>query len=381
MRIREVVARAVSVPLEGEARAGFGRFVKRDAVLVRIETGDGLVGIGEAHHAKSPTVIEKLINANLRPLLLGRDPFQIELIWQTLYSQYSPASPTHGVGSAGVIALSGVDIALWDLLGKALGQPLYNLLGGRYRPKIRAYVGGLALGWKGIEELLGEARRYVGEGFTALKLRIGRGVEEDVELVRAAREGLGDKVDLMVDANSRYSSAKEAIRLADRLAGLGIAWLEEPFPSDRLAPYRALAKRARIPIAAGENHFTRFGLQPLIQLGLIDIAQPDVTKSGGLTELRKIAAMADAWGISLAPHIYPSGVGMAAALHLLVSVPNALIAEYEPPGDNPLMAGLLKNPIRAIDGFLEPPEGPGLGIEIDEAFVEDHPGIDGPAYV
>jgi D-galactarolactone cycloisomerase len=378
MRIRDVVAKAISVPIEGEGRAGFGRFVKRDAVLVKVETGDGLVGIGEAHHSKSPTVIEKLINANLRPILLGKDPLQIEGLWQLLYSQ---VASTHGPGAAGVTAISGVDIALWDLLGKALGQPLYILLGGKCRERIRAYVGGLTLGWKRSEELVEEANRYAKAGFTALKLRIGRGVEEDAEAVRAVREGLGDGVDLMADANTRYASAKEAIKLAERLAELDILWLEEPFPPDRLALYRALARHARVPIAAGENHFTRFGFQPLIQWGLIDIAQPDVTKSGGITELRKIAAMADAWGISFAPHIYPSGIGMAAALHLLISVPNALIAEYEPSEGNPLLAALLKNPIRAVDGFLEPPEGPGLGIEIDEGFVEDHPGIDGPAYI
>jgi D-galactarolactone cycloisomerase len=378
MKIRDVVAKAISVPLKGEGRAGFGRYVKRDTVLVRIETGDGLVGIGEAHHSKSPTVIEKLISANLRPLLLGKDPFQIEGLWQLLYSQ---TASTHGLGAAGVTAISGIDIALWDLLGKALGQPLYNLLGGKCRERIRAYVGGLTLGWKGTEELVEEANRYSKAGFTALKLRIGRGVEEDVEAVRAVREGLKDGVDLMADANTRYASAKDAIKLAGRLAEFDILWLEEPFPPDRLALYRALARHARVPIAAGENHFTRFGFQPLLQLGLIDVAQPDVTKSGGITELRKIAAMADAWGISFAPHVYPSGVGMAAALHLLISAPNALIAEYDPSEDNPLLTALLRNPIRAVDGFLEPPEGPGLGVEIDEGFVEDHPGIDGPAYI
>jgi len=202
MKIRDVVAKAVSVPFEGEGRAGFGRYVKRDAVLIKVETEDGLVGIGEAHHSKSPTVIEKLISANLRPLLLGKDPFQIEGLWQLLYSQ---TASTHGLGAAGVTALSGIDIALWDLLGKALGQPLYNLLGGRCRQRIRAYVGGLTLGWKGTEELVEEANSYSKAGFTALKLRIGRGVEEDVEAVRAVREGLKDGVDLMADANTRYA--------------------------------------------------------------------------------------------------------------------------------------------------------------------------------
>jgi D-galactarolactone cycloisomerase len=379
MKIAALKAYPVSykVPEGKSVTLGIGRAVKRDAVLVRIETDEGIVGWGEAHHGRCPGAIAKLIDTTMSELVLGMDALDVAGVWARVYRMQLAS---HGMGAAAAMALSGLDMALWDIRGKATGWPLYRLLGGASRP-IKAYAGGISLGYQSPDSLVDEAQGYVARGYKAVKLRVGDTAARDIARVEAVRKSLGSEIEILVDANTGYS-LDEVRRVMPAYEALGVAWLEEPFPAHDYRDYKIAASLGRVPLAAGENHFTRFEFTRLIEDGAVRIAQPDLSKTGGVTEAMRIAAMLSAWKIGFNPHTSLTSINMAASIHALAAVDNPGYFEGDVTGYNPFRDDFGTKPyVLDKSGCVRPLEGAGLGIAVDEAFIAAHPLIDGPCYV
>jgi D-galactarolactone cycloisomerase len=377
MRITHVVASAHSIAFGKLAlRFGVGSNIKRDMVLVKVLAEDGTVGFGEAHHAMAPTAIVEIINHSLAPLIVGTDCLDREGAFDRIYRAQVQ---THGAGTAVVIAASGVDMALFDLAGKILEQPVYGLLGGA-RKSIPAYAGGLSLGFQPLDDLEREVQGILDCGYRAIKLRAGHDVKDDTKRVGHIRRTFGDDLDIAVDAATRYSilDIKAVARYCE---AFNIYWLEEPFAPDNLEGYLELKKRTGTPLAAGENHYTKQAFRELLRRGAIDIVQADCTKAGGITEVKKIADMAAAYHALVAPHTSQSILSTAANLHILSAIPNGLIYEADLAPLNPFRDDLGFDPPIVKDGFVLAPDGPGLGLQIREEILKGLPAIPGPCYV
>lgn len=379
MRITRTTAIALSYRLpEGKTvRLGVGATIKRDAIIVRVETDEGITGYGEAHPGRSPGAIVSLIHNTLAPLIAGMDACDVVGVWSRVHRMQLSS---HGLGAGAALALSGIDLALWDIRGKAAGMPLYRLLGGSRR-RIPAYAGGISLGFQSPSSLVDEAREYVAQGYRAVKLRLGDTARADAERVAAVRAGLGDSVDILCDANTNYTLA-DARRVLPALADARVGWLEEPFPAADFGAYRAAAALTpMVPLAAGENHYTRFDFARLVEERTVQVLQPDLSKTGGITEAMRIAALASAWSLPVHPHSSATGINHAASIHFLAAIDNggyfeACVSKFNPLRD-------LFGPAFAIgeDGCVEPPEAPGIGLAIDESVFAHFPPIDGPGYV
>lgn len=310
------------------------------------------------------TIVEK----ELQEYLIGEDPLNIERLWEKMYQR----SIKHGRKGAIIASISGIDIALWDIKAKAAKMPLYKLLGGCYE-QIRAYASaGFYAPAKGVKELAAEMASYIKEGFTAVKMKIGRlSPAEDVARVMAVREAIGDDIDLLVDGNNAYTSY-QAIKIARKMEEYNIFWFEEPVPAEDIEGSAIVADAIDTPVAAGENEFTRYGFRNLIINKAIDIAQPDVTWCGGITEAKKIAAMASAWNIICVPHSFSSAIALVANLHFSASIPNSLFQEFDR-NYNPLRENLLQEPITINqDGYIELTDKLGLGVELNESVVKKY---------
>ena len=379
MKIVELRASPTSFPLPPEASVtlGIGRAVKRDAVVVKVTTDDGLVGWGEAHHGRAPGAVAHLINTTLRQLVLGMEAADVVGVWQRVYTRQLAS---HGMGAGASIALSGIDMALWDIRAKAAGWPLYRLLGGAARP-IPAYAGGVSLGYGEPAKLVDEARALVAQGYRALKLRVGDTPERDLERVAAVRHAFGDRLVILTDANTGYTVA-DARRAMPGLEAHGVGWLEEPFPAHDHRSYALAVTFAKVPLAAGENHYTRFEFTRVIEDRAITILQPDVAKTGGITEALRIAALASAWKLPIHPHTSMTGLSMAASVHFLAAIDNGGYFEADVSTGNLFRDRLTSTPYTLdANGCVGPLEKPGLGVEVDEDFLRKHPVIDGPSYV
>ncbi|MAS15603.1 MAG: mandelate racemase [Nitratireductor sp.] len=379
MRITEIKAVPISfrVPEGKNVRLGIGRAVKRDAVLVKVLTDEGIVGWGEAHHGRCPGAIAKLIDTTMSELVVGMDPLDVSGIWAKVYKMQLSS---HGMGAAAAMALSGIDIALWDIRGKAAGWPIYQLLGGADRP-VKAYGGGISLGWQPPEALAEEAQSYVEQGYRALKLRVGDAVRIDIARVRAVRETVGNDVDILVDANTGYR-LEDVRQVMPVFEELGVGWLEEPFPPHDYREYQLAKELGRVPLAAGENHFTRYDFTRMIEDRAVTFAQPDLSKAGGLTECAKIATLCSAWKMSFNPHTSATGINMIATIHLLASVDNPGYFEADLAHHNPFRDEVCGAPYTLDgEGCVRPKTGAGLGVDIDEEFLARHPLIEGPCYV
>ena len=379
MRIISVRAIPISyrVPQGQNVRLGIGRAVKRDAVLVKIETDEGITGWGEAHHGRCPGAIAKLIDTTISELVTGMDAMDVVSVWQRVY-QMQLAS--HGMGYAATMALSGVDLALWDIRSKAASWPLYKMLGGSAKP-IRAYAGGISLGWQEPDSLAEEAAGYVSKGYRAIKLRVGDNPRIDVARATAVRKRVGDEIDILVDANTGYK-LDDVRRVMPAYEELQIGWLEEPFPAQDYRTYQMATRLGNVPLAAGENHFTRFEFTRLIEDRAVNFVQPDLSKTGGITEAMRIAAMAYGWKLSFNPHTSATGINMAATINVLAAVDEPGYFEGDVAKHNPFRDEVGGVPYALdADGCVRPSEKPGLGVEVDEAFVRAHPLIDGPCYV
>lgn len=379
MKIQQVEAFPISyeIPPEHRVTLGIGTAVKRDAVVVKVTTDDGAVGWGEAHHARCPGAIAHLVNTTLRQLVAGMEASDTTGVWARVY-KFQLGS--HGMGAGSAIALSGVDMALWDLRAKAAGWPLYKLLGGARRA-IPAYAGGVALGWQAPPALVEEAREQAGRGYRALKLRIGDALVRDAARVAAVREALGEEVDLLTDANTGYTL--EAVRrIMPVLEEHGVGWLEEPFPAHDHRAYATAAGYGTVPLALGENTYGRFEFNRVVEDGAVGILQPDLSKCGGVTEALRIAAMAGAWKLPIHPHTSMTGINMAATIHFLAAIDNGGYFEADASRANRFRDELVPTPY-AVDeaGCVHPLDAPGIGVEPDEAFIAAHPVIEGPSYV
>jgi D-galactarolactone cycloisomerase len=371
VKIVDIKAYVLEAPLAEPFAYSQAWYERRGAMLVEIVGEDGASGWGEAF---GPPRLTAPIVEYYKPLLLDGDALATELHWQTLYNRLRD----HGQKGLAIEALSAVDIALWDLKGQHLGLPVHQLLGGPLRRRVEAYATGFYRKRQGdpLVYLLDEARRRAEQGFSAIKLKLGFGIAEDVRLCRAVRRALGDGIAIMVDANHAYD-ATAAIRLGRQIEELDIAWFEEPVPPEDLAGYKEVKSALRIPIAGGEAEFTRWGFRPVLAERAVDILQPDVCAAGGISECKKIADMANAFGVRVNPHVWGTGVALAASLHLLAALPD------NPPGlspippllefdqsEHPIRMAVLEEPIRQSSGWVEVPSGPGLGVEIDRAALE-----------
>jgi L-alanine-DL-glutamate epimerase-like enolase superfamily enzyme len=379
LKIAEIKTYPTSFPIPKENRValGIGTAVKRDAVVVKITTASGLVGWGEAHHGRAHTAVAKLIDTTLRQLILGMNADDTVGIWEKMY-RFQLAS--HGMGAGACLAMSGIDMALWDIRGKALKLPLYRLLGGS-RKAIPAYAGGVSLGYQPPESLIEEARKSLDQGYKAIKLRVGDSVVRDIERMRAVRKAFGGELVILTDANIGYQ-VEDVRRVMPAMDELGIGWLEEPFPAHDHRSYREAKLCGRTPLAAGENHYTRFEFDRLIEDGAVTILQPDLSKSGGITECLRIAAMGSAFKIPFHPHSSMTGLNQAASIHLLCAIDNGGYFEADISRANKFRDALGSTPWTiGADGCVLPNEAPGIGVEIDEEFIKAHPPIEGPGYV
>jgi L-alanine-DL-glutamate epimerase-like enolase superfamily enzyme len=337
-----------------------------DTVVVKITTDDGLVGFGEAKAPVAPRVTKAVIDELLAGIVLGEDPRSHLVLWERMYAGMRVRG--HRAGFY-LEAISGVDIALWDLAGKIASQPIWQLLGGSFRNPVRVYASGLPAlpdeaPDEAFEELAAEAEAIRSRGFTGLKMALGRGLKGDLRSLRVVRDRLGPDFIIYADAAGVYDRA-QALRLGRELETLGAGWFEMPtFPED-VEGYVALAKALDIPIAL-DSLTSRFEARELIRLGGIDVVQPDVCRAGGITECRRIAELADAFGLAFAPHVsIGSAIHFAATAHIASAMPNTLTSEYWI-GDNPLGDRILESPLRLENGYLETPDGAGLGISIRE---------------
>lgn len=379
LAIRDIEAHAVSfpVPAQNSVTLGVGRAVKRDAVIVKVTTAGGLVGYGESHHGRAHTTVAHFINSALKPMVLGMDATDTVGVWQRIYERQLAS---HGLGAGAAIAMSGLDMALWDIRGKAVGWPLYRLLGGSRRA-IPAYAGGVALGWQDPQALVAEARRHVEAGYRAVKLRLGDTVQRDLARVRAVRQALGEDIAILTDANAAYR-VDDARAVMPVLDELNIGWLEEPFPAHDAASYAQARRFGRLPLAAGENHYTRFEFERLFDERNVTIWQPDLSKTGGITETLRIAAMASVRKLPIHIHSSMTGINMAATVHVLAAIDNAGYFEADVSKGNLFRDALVDRAFTLdTDGCVRPSDKPGIGVEVDEAFIAAHPAIEGPAYV
>ncbi len=371
MKIVEVHAHVLEAPLAEPFHWSFNGTAVRGACLVEIVADDGTVGWGECFGPAGQ--IAPIVRA-YAGRLTGADALATEAIWQDLYG----SSRDQGQKGLAVCALSGVDIALWDLKGRHFGVPIHRLMGGPLRREVRAYATGTYRIAQGdpLDYVVDEVADYVEQGFHAVKIKIGFDVAADAELIRAVRQRIGPAPRLMLDANHGYD-ASEAIELGRRVADLDIDWFEEPVIPESLASYRDVRRGQPIPVAGGECEYTRWGFREIFAARAMDIVQPDTGAAGGLSECKKIADMAAAHGIRYVPHVWGTGVALATALQLIAVLPSnpprrtprEPILEFDR-SSHPFRQAILQTPLEHLRGMVRIPDGPGLGIEIDRAALE-----------
>jgi len=353
MKIVDVKAIPIAAHLEKPLIWATGKTYERNTTLIQVETDEDITGIGEA--AGPPKVISAIIEM-LKKRVLNKDPLDIEFLWRSMLGKRSGQ-----FADMVITAISGIDIALWDILGKKTKLPVSKLLGGLLREKVKAYATGGY--FKPLNNLVNEVSEYLNQGFQAVKIKVGFGINKDIEIVKTIRESLGYDFELMIDATEAYE-ASTAIKLARKIERYEIEWFEEPVSSRDVESLAEVSSKVDIPIAAGEYEHTRFGFKDMITRRAVDIVQPDATIAGGLTECKKIAAMAEAWHIKCAPHVWGSAVGLVAHLHLIASTSNCLLLEFDRTF-NPLREELAKDPIICKNGYVKVPKKPGLGIELN----------------
>jgi D-galactarolactone cycloisomerase len=375
MKIVDVVAHVLSTPLEEPFAFSQGLVRRRSAVVVEVVTDEGVTGWGESlcHGLQPPEVAASFVEFCYKPMLIGRDPFDAEVLWEELYNRMRPFG-----GGAALNALSGVDIALWDVVGRSLSLPVHKLLGGGFRSELTPYATGFYRreGKDPTEAGVREAERHLCEGFQAVKLKVGFGVDVDIEYVGAIREAVGPGVRIMMDANCAYEApATRRILLGCRDAG--VYFFEEPLAPEDLEGYKALRHLTDTHLAAGENLFGKTGFRRWISEGALDILQPDLCSSGGFTECKKIAAIAQAWNTAVVPHVWGTGIGLAASLQFMATLPPTPLSmnpeepmlEYDT-SSHPFRQDLIGGAVRISEGKVRIPQKPGIGVEVDRDTLE-----------
>ena len=358
--IRTIRLRA-PLPPECQYRSRSGLRTFRSTVLVQVETDEGIVGFGSC--SGNEAVVEAIIVRALKPLLMGKDPLQIQELWETAY--VGTGIGEYGSQAIGVIALSGVDIALWDILGKAKNLPVYKLLGGRSRERVQVYA--TALYPEETAKVVKKALAFVEKGFCGIKIKVGFDLAKDIEIVKAVREVLGEDFTFIADANMGYG-IEAALKAAAVFEECRVAWFEEPLFVGDIDGHALLKSRSKVPIALGENLHTTFAFEQFILRRAIDVLQPDVARAGGISQVKKVAGLAAAHGLPISLHTWGDAVALAASLHVAAASENSAVMELDCTS-NPLRTELLKEPLEARNGFMFPPEGAGLGIELNtDAF-------------
>lgn len=370
MRITDVEALLLRQPGAVNAEIADG---SQDALIVRVHTDEGIVGVGEVDSL--PAVVKAAIEAppshsnasGLRALLVGHDPLQIEELWRRMYE----GTIYFGRRGVAIHTISGVEIALWDIAGKAAGCPVHELIGGAKRVRVPAYASTLMP--ETPEEVREVVTRHRDEGFGAVKLGwgpLGRDADSDLALVAAAREAAGDEMELMIDVGKGWRRADDAIDAARRMAEYRPYWIEEPFPPDNYDLYAELASAVDVPLAAGEEESHLADFERLIDVAGVEIVQPDVTRAGGISQCLRVAALARERGRRCVLHAWSTGIIKAASLHVLAAMQEAEYLEYCVQTTE-LNQRLVRERFPLRDGEVEVPTAPGLGIELDEEVVEE----------
>ena len=371
VKLPATMAAPISIPNADRLKATV--FKGYRACLVKVHTDEGVVGVGECTVRLAPEATAAIVR-EIGEVIMGLDPTHTGVAWELMFSVMMNRGHLQGFF---LEALSGIDIALWDIKGKVHERPVYELLGGPQRDKIWSYASSLR--FRGLETTVGEAKEFVEAGYNAMKLKVGSDrhrPDADIELATAVREAVGPEVFLSADANCGFERPA-AMKLAKVLEDLDYAWFEEPLPPDDHDGYAQMAQALTMPIAGGETEFTRFGFRRLFTNKALDIVQPNVGRAGGFTECMRIAALAESFHIPYAPHTgSTTSVCHVAELHLSAALPNFMIyehmqADWSKTEGNPLRENLLTEPAEVRDGpFIALPGGPGLGIELDEDVVD-----------
>jgi len=347
----------------------------RNYIFVKIQTDDGVVGWGEATLGWKETAVRELIRDYGRRYVVGQDPFDIESLWFKLYQV------EHNTGPVMYSAMAGIEMALWDIVGQACGQPVYNLVGGKVRNKVKAYANGWYTSTNDLNDLSEKAREVKARGYKALKFDpFGPGGREisRAELkqagvtVETVRQAVGEDVDILLEFHGRFSPimALEAIRA---MVPYNPTWCEEPIPAHNQVSMAQVTASSPLRVATGEHTYSRYGFLDLLEHKAAHVIQPDITYAGGFLETKKIAAMAEAYYVSVAPHNCDGPLKTIAAIHLAANIPNFLILETFQDYDVPWRADLASGIPQVVDGYLEVPSKPGWGIEVNESVIAAHP--------
>ncbi len=366
MKITRVETISLAVPLQEPLSFSFGLMTHRKSCLVHITTDAGIEGWGESFVNHPYWALEErqiTIARAIAPLLVGENPLEVGRLWHKMSGQLNTIGLQAGCRGQLLQAISGADLALWDILGKYKNMPIYELLGGKFISEAPVYASGL--GPKNPEVGAAAALEL---GIRAVKVKVGFGEKTDVRNIRETRKAIGPQGRLMIDANMGWQP-QEALRMADLLAKYRISWLEEPCSCEEPEHLAYVTANSPIPVSGGENVYCRDGFRKAFSAKLFRIAQPDVTKTGGISEMRVICDMAAAWGLPWAPHFFGNAIGLAATLHLFAALPGGITVELDAT-PNPLRSELLCEPIVIKDGVVPIPTAPGLGVKVDLETVK-----------
>ena len=379
IKIISLKVHVIQSPLETPFAFSQGWVNKRSATIVEVETNDGITGWGEAfcQGLEPPQISAAVIENSLKDLIINENPLDIERIWFKMYNQ------TRDFGRKGSVisGISAIDIALWDIAGKYYKKPIYQLLGGAFRKKIKPYATGFYRlnGKDEAERLSDEALMHYENGFDHMKIKLGFGVSDDLKVMESIQKTLSNKnCTFMIDINHAYG-VTEALELGYALEEFNLRWYEEPVVPENIQGYAYLRNKLKIPIAGGENEHTLYGFKDLFKLGCIDIAQPDIGSCGGITGAKHISILAQSFGIEVNPHVWGSAVAQSASIHFIASLPatnhslftRQPILEYDQ-SDHPFRQKLLKNPIKMNKGYIIVQESPGLGIEVNKEIINKY---------
>jgi galactonate dehydratase len=360
MRIVDVIAHPLTQTLPQPTVTSWGAYRTVSIVLVEVRTEAGITGVGEALARFSPKAYAELIETSLKPRLVGQDAGNIGALWHSMRRALSGRA-----GGMLIEAIAGIDIALWDILGKAAGMPVHRLLGGIGRAEVPVYAA--SVNWGGDEFMDGEIDRYLEKGFPRIKVKMANPVKEARRRIERLRKRAGDDIELCVDANWAYS-LEEAVEVGRALTDNNYFWFEEPLRPEDEGGYEELHRRCATPLAAGESNYTVDQTMRLVANRTLSFLQPDVARSGGITETRRMAEFAAAYDVKYAPHIGMSGIVCeTASVHLAAAMPNlkAMECETDTSPFKTEITGAAPGADRQKNGLLPVPTGPGLGIEVD----------------
>lgn len=372
MKITDVTAIILDYHLTKPVATSFGIMLSRTNVLIRIDTDEGICGIGETwtnfpHWAAEERKIT--VEKGIKPVLLGENPLNISFLWEKMYKTLMKSGAGLQWGAKGPLmqAVSGIDIALWDILGKKLNTPVYQLLGGKVCTEIKAYASGL-----GPRDHEVYVQNSIEKGYTAFKLKVGFGKDLDLQNLNTMRQLIGSGRMLMIDSNQGWGDASEAIEHLKLYEKYNLAFIEEPVPADQLDDLKKVKDCGIMPVAGGENLYTRFDFKNVFANEVLNIVQPDITKTGGISEAKHICSMARAWRLPYAPHMFGTAVGLAASLHLLASTPYGLYMEVDA-NPNPLLTDLLEESFFKFQNgsFILSEDMPGLGIKLNPDLIKE----------